>query len=293
MGYRIVKINKRCKLETSMEYLVYRAEEEYRILLDEISVLIIENQQVCITAALMSKLMDHKVRVVFCNDAHMPQGEVEPYAGCYDTPNKIKIQLNWNPIVCDEVWSKIIKYKIHNQAQVLKLKGDEKAFNLLKDYEYDIHRGDSTNREGLAAKSYFFSLFGLDFERRKESDIRNIYLNYGYSLLLSLVSKEIASFGYLNAFGIHHIGTTNHYNLACDFVEPLRPFVDIMLVRNELTPDNFKRQFMNMLTSEVRIDDKNMLLNNAVRDYVLSILTALKTEDSNLILQITFKDGTI
>lgn len=50
---------------------------------------------------------------------------------------------------------------------------------------------------------------------------------------------------------------------------------------------------MNMLTSEVRIDDKNMILNNAVRDYVLSILTALKTEDPNLILQITFKDGTI
>lgn len=48
-----------------------------------------------------------------------------------------------------------------------------------------------------------------------------------------------------------------------------------------------------MLTSEVRIDDKNMLLNNAVRDYVLSILSALKTEDLNLILQITFKDGTL
>lgn len=276
-----------------MEYLVYRAEEEYKILLDEIAVLIIENQQVCITSALLSQLMNHKVRVVFCDSSHMPQGEIEPYAGCYDTPDKIKLQFNWDPQTCGEVWSKIIKYKIHNQAEVLKYFKDEKTYELLKTYENSICRGDSTNREGLAAKSYFYSLFGLGFERRKESDKRNVYLNYGYSLLLSLVSKEIAAYGYLNSVGIHHIGNTNHYNLACDFVEPLRPFIDMVVARNEIDDSNFKKKLIDVLTSEVKIDDKNMILTNAVKEYVLSVLSALKNNLPNSILKITFKDGNV
>lgn len=63
MGFRNVKINSRCKLETFMGYMVCRGETETRILLDEINLLIIENQQVCITAALMAALIEHKVRI--------------------------------------------------------------------------------------------------------------------------------------------------------------------------------------------------------------------------------------
>ncbi|MDY2895943.1 MAG: hypothetical protein SOT51_03445, partial [Candidatus Enterosoma sp.] len=72
MGFRTIKINSRCKLQTELNYLVYRGETEKRIALDEIETLIIENQQVCITSSLLSELINHKVKVIFCDRMHNP-----------------------------------------------------------------------------------------------------------------------------------------------------------------------------------------------------------------------------
>lgn len=290
MGFRIIKINNRCKLETSLNYLVCRSDVEKRILLDEISVLIIENAQVCITSSLISELMNHKVRVIFCDVKHNPQGELEPYAGCYDSPNKIKTQINWNQSIQDQVWSYIVREKIYNQSLVLKYSRHDDIANLLLKYKNEITLGDSTNREGLAAKSYFAALFGLGFERRNERDVRNSFLDYGYSLLLSIVSREIAISGYLNSIGIHHIGTTNHYNLACDFMEPLRPFIDMMIVKNMVDKDNFKRQLIGIYETEVRLDNKKMFLENAIHNYVQSLFGALSANETDSISRITFLD---
>ena len=63
--------------------------------------------------------------------------------------------------------------------------------------------GDKTNREGHAAKVYFNSLFGKKFTRNDDNNI-NAALNYGYSILLSTINKEISANGYLTQLGIHH-----------------------------------------------------------------------------------------
>ena len=178
MGFRIVKINSRCKLETQLNYLVCRKEKETRILLDEIDLLIVENQQVCITNALISELMNHKVRIMFCDSKHNPQGEMVPYDSCYDSYSKIKKQVSWAKERNDDAWQIIVKQKITNQAHVLLHVKMQDAYSSLNQYCNDVQSGDSTNREGLAAKMYFASLFGNTFDRRKDSDIRNVYLNF-------------------------------------------------------------------------------------------------------------------
>lgn len=288
MGFRIVKINSRSKLETQLGYLVCRNDSETRVLLDEISVIIVENQQVCLTTALLSELMSHHVRIVFCDSKHNPQGEISPYASCYDTYAKIKKQLAWTDDCKSRLWSLIVRQKIKNQAFVLRRYHQAEAAELLDGYSNDIQPGDGTNREGLAAKAYFAALFGKGFDRRKDSDIRNVYLNYGYSLLLSGINREIAAFGYLNPIGIHHIGEQNPFNLGCDFVEVFRPFVDDLVMTGNLSKDNYKKELMLLMTREVQVGDKTVILENAFRNYVLCLLSILNTGDYPIYTTVTF-----
>ncbi len=279
MGFRIVKINHRCKLETQLNYLVCRQEKETRILLDEIAILIVESQQVCLTSALMKDLMDHKVRIIFCDEQHNPMGEVSPYSGCFDSPDKIQKQVRWSEDKKGEVWRKIVRLKIENQAKVLKKKGKEEASNRLYQFRDEVEPDDPGNREGLAAKMYFSSLFSDSFDRRDKSLPENTYLNYGYSILLSAVNREIAIFGYLSSWGIHHRGTQNCFNLGCDLMEPFRPLVDIVLLEHELTEDNYKRVLLERFSENILFDTKAMVFENAIHEYVLRVLNCLK-EDS-------------
>ncbi len=289
-AYRIVKISNRCKLETSLGYLVVRGDDEKRILLDEISILIIENLQTCLTSALVSELMNHKVRLVFCDDKHNPQGEIEPYGECYNSPFKIRQQLNWGQHACDEVWREIIRQKIHNQHFVAARLKTDPRINLLTQYENEVDSGDKTNREGLAAKVYFNVAFGDDFERRNDSDMRNVYLNYGYSLMHSSVNKDIAIYGYFNPIGIHHISETNHYNLGSDIMEPLRAFVDNVVLTEELNEDTYKKRLLKLLTEECACGGKRMIIQNAITSYVQSVFSALNQNDPSLIKKIGFLD---
>jgi CRISPR-associated endonuclease Cas1 subtype II len=88
--------------------------------------------------------------------------------------------------------------------------------------------GDKTNREGHAAKVYFNALFGKDFSRKQLNDI-NAGLNYGYSIILSMFSREIVKNGCITQIGIKHSNYFNQYNLASDLMEPFRVIIDHVL----------------------------------------------------------------
>ena len=290
MAFRVVKINNRCKLETQLGYLVCRSDKETKILLNEIELLIIENQQVCITSALISELMNHKIRVIFCDNTHQPQGEVFPYNSCYDTYGKIKQQIAWEETTKSFLWNQIVRQKIHNQSYVLRFEEKFTEANTLEKYEHEVQNGDIQNREGLAAKLYFSSLFGDKFDRRKKNDKTNIYLNYGYSILLSMVNREIASSGYLNQLGVHHIGEQNPFNLGCDFMEPFRPFVDKIVIDGKLTDDNYKSEFIKLLSINISCNNQTTLLDNAIHNFVLDCLAFLNRYDNHDIIKIKFLD---
>lgn len=291
MGYRIVKINNRCKLETRLNYLVCVTDHETKILLNEISILIIENQQVCITNALLTELIKHKIKVIFCDEKHNPISELNSYYESYDTYKKIKCQISWKQEIKDQLWAIIIKQKILNQAEVLFRLEKFDCFNLLRNYANEITIGDSTNREGLSAKMYFNALFDNNFDRKNKNDIRNIFLNYGYSLILSTFNKEIAAYGYLTQLGIHHIGETNPFNFSCDLMEPFRPFVDYLILScKELNENNYKNKILELLTCEISYNNRNTIMLNAINFYVLSAVSVLNNENIRLLDNPKFKD---
>lgn len=292
MAYRIVRVSSRCKLETQLNYLVCRTDKETRILLDEISTIIIENPQICLTGSLISGLLSHKVRIIFCDLKHNPQGEVEPFAPCFDSASKLQKQLSWKKETIAEVWKRIVAMKIHNQTACMQRHGaPPERVALMCEYERSVLPDDPTNREGQAARVYFNTIFGEDFDRRDEFNKVNTFLNYGYSMVLSLVNREISICGYSNLLGIHHKGAENPFNLGCDFVEPLRPLMDDFILSNNLALETFKKDMLLCLTGNCLCNGKTMVIQNAVDQYVNSLVSALTNDEPNKIATIGFEDG--
>lgn len=252
MSFRTIIIKNRSKLEYSLNYLICRKENEViRIPLDEIRTVVIDTVEVSMTAYLLVECMKKKIKLIFTDVEHNPIGEAMPYQNNFYSYRHIKEQLAFTEESKQFLWGKIIERKIENQAKNLKLKNLTEQFEKLENYQKEIQDGDSTNREGHAAKVYFNSLFGKDFSRDDNTIIYNKYLNYGYSILLSSINREIKALGYLTELGIHHIGESNPFNLSCDLMEPLRPLVDLLVINNKVDENNYRTEFIKMLSNDV------------------------------------------
>ena len=141
-----------------------------------------------------------------------------------------------------------------------------------------------TNREGHAAKVYFNALFGMDFSRSQDNNI-NAALNYGYGILLSVFAREVICNGYCTQFGIFHDNIFNPLNLACDLMEPFRPFVDHTVYKMNPTQfeHNEKVLLVQVLNRQVQIAGKQQYLLNAIRIYTKSVLEAMEQGDISLL----------
>ena len=213
MSFRSLVINNRCKLEYSLNYLVInKGDETKRVLLDEVKMIIINSTQVSITSTLIAECINKKIKILFGDVKHNLVGEITPYKNNYYANKKIKEQISFDEERKNFLWQQIVKMKIKGQADNLKIIGKDDVSNLLYCYSNEVELGDVTNREGLAAKSYFRAIFGKDFYRDDDSIEVNTYLNYGYTIILSSFNRSIKALGYYTELGIHHIGETNSFN---------------------------------------------------------------------------------
>lgn len=283
MSWRIIVISKRAKLDLQLGKMVVRSDEITKIVLSEISTIIIESTAVSITASLISELAKRKIKVIFCDEKRNPSCELVNYYGSHDTSNKIRKQIAWKQQTKEAIWTEIVTDKIRKQKDLLELLR-RKESALLDTYLKEITWNDGTNREGHAAKVYFNSLFGLDFTRTEDSLI-NAALNYGYSVLMSAFAREIVASGYLTQLGIFHDNMFNQFNLASDLMEPFRILIDreVWMMTLEVFQHSEKMQLVNVLNHEVRIDGKVQYVNNAIKIYCKSVFDALSEDDSALI----------
>lgn len=284
MAFRNVIIDSRCKLEYSLNYFICRKGlDEKRILIDEIKLILIMSTQVSITSRLISELSKKKVKIIFCNEKYNPECEIVSYQNNFYSYRKIKDQIKFTDENKNKLWTIIVKKKIMNQAKNLLNCNKKEQYLLLLEYLNDVHIADITNREGHSAKVYFNALFGTKFNRNDENNKINKFLDYGYSIILSSFNREIKTFGYLTELGIHHIGESNSFNLSCDLMEPLRPLVDKLIIENIITYDNFKIEFVTMLTRKVIYRRRELFLDNAIHLYVEDLLNFLKTGNEEYI----------
>ena len=283
MSWRIIVISKRAKLDLQLGYMVVRSEEITKIVLSEISTIMIESTAVSLTTSLLAELSRRKIKVIFCDEKRNPSAELVSYYGSHDTSNKIRKQIVWKQSTKEAVWTEIVTEKIRKQKDLLESFGKEES-ELLSSYLKEIDWNDMTNREGHAAKVYFNALFGLDFTRTEDNHI-NAALNYGYSIILSAFTREIVANGYLTQLGIFHDNMFNQFNLASDFMEPFRVLIDreVLLMKPVKFEHEEKMQLVNILNHEVKMDGKIQYVNNAIKIYCKSIFDALNEDDSSLI----------
>lgn len=283
MGWRTVVVNKNCKLSYKNDYLVIRSETLQMIHLSEINLIIVENGMVSITSYLINELINNKIKLIFCDEKYNPAGEVMPYYGSFNTSKKILNQIKWKKERKDEIWRQIVKYKIHNQARLLK-KLNIAGYEKLLEFEKKVEMADKTNREGHAAKVYFNLLFTKDFVRGTNSMI-NSGLDYGYAIILSTINKDVVSKGYITQIGINHKSEFNQFNLTCDLMEPFRPLIDEIVYNNQnLKFDRIQKyKLIDVLNNKVKINGKEQFVGNAIPIYIQSVFDALENNESKII----------
>ncbi len=283
MSWRVVVVSNSAKLDYQMGYLTVRQDTTTKIHLSEISILMIESTAVSMTAYLLCELVKKKIKVIFCDEKRNPSSELIPFYGCHDTSMKMRRQLEWTTDDKTAVWTEIVTEKIRKQAELLKEYGRQE-YNMLNSYIEELQFGDSTNREGHAAKVYFNALFGMDFTRTSENSI-NAALNYGYGVILSAFNREIVANGYSTQLGLFHDNMFNQFNLGSDLMEPFRPLIDrkVMSMQPEKFEHEEKMKVLHVLNEEVSIGGKKEFINNAIKIYCKSIFDALNDRDPSLI----------
>lgn len=284
MSWRTVLITQPSKLDYSMGYMAVRSvEATVKIHLSEISVVIIENTASSVTSALLSKLTENKIKVIFCDEKRNPNSELTPYYGSCDCSQKLKMQMGWSDSSSKQTWTAIVAEKIKNQASLLR-HYELEQYEKLEKYLDELEFNDESNREGHAAKVYFNALFGKSFSRSDDS-FTNACLNYGYSLILSCFNREVVCSGYSTQLGLFHDNIFNQYNLSCDLMEPFRPAVDFRV--KELAPLKFGRDekliLIALLNEEFTIEGRVNTLLNTMKIYSKSVFNSIEQNDISLI----------
>lgn len=281
-GFRTVVINKRCKLESMLGFLVIKSTKEERVYIKEIETLVIESTAVALTTSLVVDLVENGVNVIFCDRRHFPCSNLVPTNAHFRCARNIYNQMNWSKERKAQCWKLIIQEKIRQQMLLLRELNYIEVSERLGLFRDTVNDGDTGNCEGLSSKMYFSELFGNKFLRRKESII-NTLLNYGYTLLLSSFAREISTAGYLNEIGIWHHGGENAYNLACDLMEPYRivvdKLVDVIIHSSHLIGENeAKRRLLFLFESVIEICGDKQSLIPSIRIYLHRIFRFLQNE---------------
>lgn len=301
MGWRTVIITKPSKVSLHKHNFLYSPvdDEEIKVPINDISVIILETHQVTITSALLSKLADENIVMFSCDKKHTPNGIFTPFHQHSRFSLMVHLQTKWSEPFKKRLWQQIIQQKIDNQADVLSLWNKHEESKELKRIAKNVKSGDSDNVESYSAKLYFSYLFG-DFMRRDVSDWRNSALNYGYSIVRGVIARDLSASGLIPALGIHHKNQLNAYNLADDIIEPFRAFVDNKVNEifidqelpkiSELTFEH-KVELVELLQRRVFINGEYSTLLNSCAVVVNSLVNCTKENNFTKLLLPKFDNG--
>lgn len=256
-----------------------------KIPLSDIWVIIIDNPQVSITASLMGQVNDAGIGVLFCGSNHMPNGLALPIGAHSRHVEIVEHQLAISKPLRNQLWAKIVRRKIENQARALELCGGKPCdVEKILSYARDVQSNDKTHREGAAAGEYFSKL--LPYGSRWTGPM-TAPLNFGYAILRTGIAQCAVSHGWLVSRGIHHHSAENAFNLVDDLIEPFRAVVDLMVVKeNLLAPlSRLNKDTLTKATSVlVLLDNKEMPVQTAIDVYCESLRRAIELKDSDQLL---------
>lgn len=288
MGYRQVIIKKSEKLHFKDNQLIIdKDESSIKVPLEDISYILIEDSSTILTTRLLAELGKNAISLIVCDEKFEPTSIMYPYNYHFKQLDVFSHQLEIDDSIKNEFWNQIVKRKIENSIRVLEMTSKEEfPISKLTEYINEITDGDSKNREGLAAKMYFRSLFGSDFIRFYDDNV-NAALNYGYTIIASAIIRNLAVYGLNTYLGIHHSSKINNFNLAYDFLESYRSVVDKFVYDNKddiVLPLSFefRKKLINLLNKEVLHQNKKYTIEYSIGLLIKSYIKSFSSGEIKL-----------
>lgn len=224
MAWKGVHISRPARLSIrDMQLVVAQDEGDVTMPVEDVAWIVLDSNQVTLTATLVSACMEQGIAIIFTNEHHTPNGLTLPFHTHHRQAAIAAMQIGLTQPLKKRLWQALVVAKIENQARCLELCG--KPASAVSAMAQLVNSGDPGNVEARAAREYWGLLFD-HFVRSDESDLRNKMLNYGYAILRAALARALVACGLLPCFGLFHESTTNAFNLADDIFEPFRPLVD-------------------------------------------------------------------
>ena len=193
----------------------------------EVAVILV-GMKVALSAAVLHRLAEADVAVLFCDWRGIPEG------GCYSWSDHGRVaarhraQAEVSLTRKKNAWARLIRAKIEGQASVLenlKIRGSGELLALAD----QVRSGDPGNVEAQAARLYWSRALGKGVGRQPAAGQligANACLDYGYSVLRGHLMRAVLAAGLAPALGVFHRGRGNAFALADDLIEPFRPAID-------------------------------------------------------------------
>lgn len=291
MAWRGVLVSRPTRLSLDNHCCLAETEDgPVRLAFEDVSWVVLDTPQVTLSAAVLAAFADANVLVLTCDAKHLPNGALLPLQGHFRQVGTLRRQLAATDAMKRRLWQRLIAAKIANQGAVLELLG-RNGSGALRAMARRVEPGDPANLEAQAARDFFSQLFE-GFRRRRDGDVRNAMLNYGYAIVRAGIARDLAAQGFHPALGLHHDSVENAFNLADDLIEPFRPLVDLAVVRRleqraekdgaELTVDD-RRALAGILSLDLRLGEETLAMVHAIERVCDGLLAALARRDATLL----------
>ena len=232
---------------------------------EDLGILILENPATTITQGALLACQKNNVAVILCDERHLPYSTLLPISEGHQLHNKVlQQQISITVPTQKRLWKEIVQEKILQQALTLESQGH--IAPQLHRLRKQVKSGDPDNCEAIAAQHYWKTLMGDNFVRDREADDGNHLFNYGYSIIRAMVARALVGTGLHPALGLFHHNQYDGLALADDLMEPLRPWVDRIVVQMlQQNPDQpldkpGKQQILSLLEQPVLWSKKEMPL---------------------------------
>lgn len=258
--------------------------------LAEFAAVVLSHPQITCSRAALTGLVTAGAVVVTCDDHHLPVGMLLPLTGYHAPARRLRAQADAPLPLRKQLWKQLVVAKIRAQAQLLKdHRGDDFG---LRGLATEVRSGDESNVEGQAARVYWLALFdSLEFQRSRESQDQNRFLNYGYAVLRAIVARAICAAGLHPGLGLHHHHRNNAFCLADDLMEPFRPIVDeaVLKVMDQFGVDapmdrRVKEVLIGALQTRIPLDGEDRTLTDVAGKLAASLALAFEGGERKLAL---------
>jgi len=262
---------------------------ERRAPIDDILAVVIAARGVSFSSDCISRLLQAKSVILHCDEKYRPAGKTMPLSAVVHGESFTR-QISCEPQFCNDVWQRIVRAKVRNQAVLLDtIKAEHDLWKML-----DLPEPD----EGNAARHYwkrYFRMYGRNRpkirERRDAEHPVNQLLNYSYAVLSAILHRSLVIHGLNPSLGVHHRYRFKSDPLVYDFFEPLRPVCDFLLLRYHLLnprrdiTDWSKQVAKELVEFRLKVEggEKSLKIVNAIDRYAASAARAFETGQAGLV----------